>query len=60
MTDEQLAALQGMAAELGINIAMQTPVPPELPTAAAAEEEGVLGVDVETARRGLEDLFNLY
>ncbi|KAL4428688.1 hypothetical protein ABPG77_009794 [Micractinium sp. CCAP 211/92] len=60
VTDEQLAALQGMAAELGINIAMQTPVPPELPTAAAAEEEGVLGVDVETARRGLEDLFNLY
>lgn len=59
VTDEQLPALQSMAAELGINIAMQTPLPPELPAAAAAEQEA-LGMDVETARRGLEDLFNLY
>ena len=52
VTPDQLPALQSMAAELGISIAELPPPPPELPAEAAT--------DVEAARRGLEDLFNLY
>lgn len=52
VTPEQLPALQSMAAELGITITELPPPPPELPSEADA--------DVEAARRGLEDLFNLY
>lgn len=53
VTPEQLPALRSMAAELGISFAELAPLPPELPAEADAEE-------VEAARRGLEDLFNLY
>ncbi|KAL4447639.1 hypothetical protein ABPG75_004858 [Micractinium tetrahymenae] len=60
VTEDQLPALQSMAAELGIGVSLEAPLPPELPPAAAEEEGEGLGVDVETARRGLEDLFNLY
>lgn len=54
VTPEQLPALQSMAAELGITIAELPPPPPELPSEAEAES------DLERARQGLEDLFNLY
>lgn len=56
VTPEELPALQSMAAELGITIAQEAPLPPELP--ASVDEESP--VDVEAARRGLEDLFRLY
>ena len=56
VTADELPALQSMAAELGIQIS-QLPAPaPELPTAG---EEGEVA-DVEAARQGLEDLFNLF
>lgn len=52
VTPDQLPALQSMAAELGISIVEVPPLPAELPAEA--------DTDVEAARRGLEDLFNLY
>ena len=55
VTPEELTALQTMAAELGITVADTPPPPPELPADAEAA-----GADVEAARRGLEDLFNLF
>ena len=58
VTEAQLPALQAMAAELGIDVTPAPPPPPELPLGAEGEGEG--SVDVETARQGLEDLFNLY
>lgn len=52
--------LQTMAAELGITIVQQAALAPELP-GAVAEGEGLEAPEyVEAARRGLEDLFNLY
>ena len=55
VTPGQLPALQSMAAELGITIAELPPPPPELLSEGSGAES-----DLDTARRGLEDLFNLY
>ena len=55
VTREELPRLQAMASELGVAVSEQAPLPPELP----AEVEGG-EADVDAARRGLEDLFNLY
>jgi hypothetical protein len=52
VTEAELPQLQAMAAELGVVLSLLPPPPPELP----ADSE----TDVEAARRGLEDLFNLY
>jgi hypothetical protein len=56
VTAEQLPQLQAMAEELGIKVAQVAAPAPELP---GAVEEGA-EVDVDAARRGLEDLFNLF
>lgn len=55
VTREELPRLQAMASELGVAVSEQAPLLPELP----AEVEGG-EADVDAARRGLEDLFNLY
>lgn len=47
--------LQAMATELGIQVTLQAPPPTEMPADGEAAE-----ADVEAARRGLEDLFNLF
>lgn len=61
VTEEELPALLTMAAELGVAVEQQAPLPPELPAVGEAAEPGAEpAVDVEAARRGLEDLFNLY
>lgn len=54
VTPQELPALQSMAAELGIAIVEEPALPPELPQQPEAAD-----ADVEAARRGLEDLFNL-
>ena len=55
VTEHELPQLEAMASELGIRLGRIVPPPPELlPDAEGAE------ADLEAARRGLEDLFNLY
>ena len=55
VTAEQLPQLQAMAEELGIEVSQVAAPAPELPGAVEGAE-----VDVDAARRGLEDLFNLF
>lgn len=63
VTEEELPALLTMAAELGVNMAQQAPLPSDLPVLNAAEggeQGGDAAANVDAARQGLEDLFNLY
>ncbi|KAI3429427.1 hypothetical protein D9Q98_005521 [Chlorella vulgaris] len=55
VTEDEVPRLQAMATELGIQVTLQAPPPTEMPADGEAAE-----ADVEAARRGLEDLFNLF
>lgn len=56
VTAEQLPQLQAMAEELGIEVTQVAAPAPELPGAVVEGEE----LNVDAAKRGLEDLFNLF
>ncbi len=55
VTRDELPQLERMAAELGVTVEEQASLPPELPAEGESSD-----TDVDAARRGLEDLFNLY
>ena len=52
---EEAAALEALAVQLGIQVVQQVALPPDV-LPMELEGEG----DVEAARKGLDDLFNLY
>lgn len=60
VTPGQLASLQEMAAELGVELTeAEDAAAPPAETPGADGTEGGSVADVEKARKGLEDLFNL-